>query len=121
MGPQAHGRRGPGAGVSSWSQRCSTSVHHAEVVAHRVGEPFGSLILAVAVTIIEVALIVTLTFAGKEGAETLARDTVFAAIMITLQRHRRCCDPGPDLARRGGPLQRERGGPGLAASVCWQP
>ena len=36
------------------------AVHHAEVVAHRVGEPFGSLVLAVAVTVIEVALIVTL-------------------------------------------------------------
>lgn len=36
------------------------AVHHAEVVAHRVGEPFGSLVLAVAVTVIEVGLIVTL-------------------------------------------------------------
>ncbi|MER5928772.1 ionic transporter y4hA [Streptomyces sp. NPDC002054] len=60
------------------------AVHHAEVVAHRVGEPFGSLVLAVAVTIIEVALIVTL-MAGGEGDKTssLARDTVFAAVMIT--------------------------------------
>jgi Ca2+:H+ antiporter len=60
------------------------AVHHAEVVAHRVGEPFGSLVLAVAVTIIEVALIVTLMVAGGDGASTLARDTVFAAVMITL-------------------------------------
>ena len=37
-----------------------SAVHHAEVVAHKVGEPFGSLLLAVAVTIIEVGLIVTL-------------------------------------------------------------
>lgn len=59
------------------------AVHHAEVVAHRVGEPFGSLVLAVAVTIIEVALIITLMSGGKSGAETLARDTVFAAVMIT--------------------------------------
>jgi Ca2+:H+ antiporter len=36
------------------------AVHHAEVVAHRVGEPFGSLALAVTVTVIEVTLIVTL-------------------------------------------------------------
>lgn len=36
------------------------AVHHAEVVAHRVGEPFGSLVLAVAVTVIEVALIALL-------------------------------------------------------------
>jgi Ca2+:H+ antiporter len=59
------------------------AVHHAEVVAHRVGEPFGSLVLAVAVTIIEVALIVTLMADGGEKSSTLARDTVFAAVMIT--------------------------------------
>ncbi len=59
------------------------AVHHAEVVAHRVGEPFGSLVLAVAVTVIEVALIVTLMVSGGENTETLARDTVFAAVMIT--------------------------------------
>lgn len=60
------------------------AVHHAEVVAHRVGEPFGSLVLAVAVTVIEVALIVTLMTSGGDKAATLARDTVFAAVMITM-------------------------------------
>ena len=60
------------------------AVHHAEVVAHRVGEPFGSLILAVAVTVIEVGLIVMLMINGGEGTSTYARDTVFAAVMITL-------------------------------------
>ena len=60
------------------------AVHHAEVVAHRVGEPFGSLVLAVAVTIIEVGLIVTLMLSGGAGTAALARDTVFAAVMITL-------------------------------------
>jgi Ca2+:H+ antiporter len=59
------------------------AVHHAEVVAHRVGEPFGSLVLAVAVTIIEVALIVTLMASGGKDTSSLARDTVFAAVMIT--------------------------------------
>lgn len=59
------------------------AVHHAEVIAHRVGEPFGSLVLAVAVTVIEVGLIVTLMISASSGAETLARDTVFAAVMIT--------------------------------------
>ncbi|MBL8931223.1 MAG: hypothetical protein JNL54_13975 [Kineosporiaceae bacterium] len=59
------------------------AVHHAEIVALRVGEPFGSLVLAVAVTVIEVGLILTLTAAGGPGVETLARDTVFAAVMIT--------------------------------------
>jgi Ca2+:H+ antiporter len=59
------------------------AVHHAEVIAHRVGEPFGSLVLAVAVTVIEVGLIVTLMVGDSEGNATLARDTVFAAAMIT--------------------------------------
>ncbi|MET9636925.1 ionic transporter y4hA [Streptomyces virginiae] len=59
------------------------AVHHAEVVAHRVGEPLGSLILAVAVTVIEVALIVTLMADGGDKTASLARDTVFAAVMIT--------------------------------------
>lgn len=60
------------------------AVHHAEVVAHRVGEPFGSLVLAVAVTVIEVALIVTLMTSGGPETASLARDTVFAAVMITV-------------------------------------
>ena len=59
------------------------AVHHAEVVAHRIGEPFGSLVLAVAVTVIEVALIVTLMVSGGPETASLARDTVFAAVMIT--------------------------------------
>ena len=59
------------------------AVHHAEVIAHRVGEPFGSLVLAVAVTVIEVALIVTLMVSGGSETASLARDTVFAAVMIT--------------------------------------
>ncbi len=60
------------------------AVHHAEVVAHRVGEPYGSLLLAVAVTIIEVGLIVTLMVTTDKDTSGLARDTVFAAVMITL-------------------------------------
>jgi Ca2+:H+ antiporter len=60
------------------------AVHHAEVVAHKVGEPFGSLILAVAVTVIEVGLIVMLMTSGGHGVSSYARDTVFAAVMITL-------------------------------------
>jgi Ca2+:H+ antiporter len=59
------------------------AVHHAEVVAHRVGEPYGSLVLAVAVTVIEVALIVTLMIAAAGATGTLARDTVFSAVIIT--------------------------------------
>jgi Ca2+:H+ antiporter len=60
------------------------AVYHAEVIAHRVGEPFGTLVLAIAVTIIEVALIVSLMIAGGEKDAGLARDTVFAAVMIIL-------------------------------------
>ena len=59
-----------------------TAVHHAEVVAHRTGEPYGTLILAIAVTVIEVALIVSMMLSGGDGKALLARDTVFAAIMI---------------------------------------
>jgi Ca2+:H+ antiporter len=60
------------------------AVHHAEVIAQRVGEPFGTLVLAMSVTLIEVALIVSLMIAGGAQAEALARDTVFAAVMIIL-------------------------------------
>ena len=60
------------------------AVFHAEVVAHRVGEPYGTLVLAVAITAIEVALIVSLMVAGGEAASGLARDTVYAALMIIL-------------------------------------
>lgn len=60
------------------------AVFHAEVVAHRVGEPYGTLVLALAVTSIEVALIVSLMIAGGEAASGLARDTVFASVMIIL-------------------------------------
>ncbi|QIK81653.1 ionic transporter y4hA [Lysobacter sp. HDW10] len=62
------------------------AVHHAEVIAHRVGEPYGTLVLALAVTAIEVALIVSMMIAGGENSGTfaLARDTVFAAVMLIL-------------------------------------
>jgi Ca2+:H+ antiporter len=57
------------------------AVHHAEVIAHRVGEPYGTLLLTLSVTIIEVALIATIMLGEKE-VPTLARDTVFAVVMI---------------------------------------
>ena len=60
-----------------------TAVHHAEVIALKVGEPFGSLVLALAVTVIEVGMIVILIWGAPNPNENLARDTVFAAIMIT--------------------------------------
>ncbi|ULJ76054.1 calcium:proton antiporter [Rhizobium gallicum] len=60
------------------------AVFHAEVVAHRVGEPLGTLVLAVAVTVIEVALIVSVMIAAPAEKAGLARDTVFAAVMIVM-------------------------------------
>lgn len=60
------------------------AVHHAEVIAHKVGEPYGTIILAICITILEVGLIVSFMLSGSEGAQTYARDTVFAAVMIIL-------------------------------------
>jgi Ca2+:H+ antiporter len=57
------------------------AVHHAEVIAERIGEPYGTLLLTLAVTIIEVALIATIML-GDKAVPTLARDTVFAVVMI---------------------------------------
>jgi Ca2+:H+ antiporter len=58
------------------------AVHHAEVVAHRLGEPFGTLVLTASITIIEVALIVTVMLGGGPDKATLPRDTIFSVIMI---------------------------------------
>src|ERR1700742_3608315 len=57
------------------------AVHHAEVIAERIGEPFGTLLLTLSVTIIEVALIATIML-GEKTVTTLARDRVFAVVMI---------------------------------------
>lgn len=61
-----------------------SAVHHAEVVAHKVGEPYGTIILAVAVTLLEASIIVSLMLTGGLGADTYARDTLFAAVMLIL-------------------------------------
>ena len=58
------------------------ALHHAEVVAHRTGEPFGTLILALAVTVIEVALIISMMMSDGPVVPELARDTLFATVMI---------------------------------------
>ncbi len=58
------------------------AVHHAEVIAHRVGEPFGTLVLALAITVIEVALIVSMMRSSGPTTSALARDTVYATVMI---------------------------------------
>lgn len=61
-----------------------SAVHHAEVIAHRVGEPYGTLVLALSVTAIESGLIVSMMLQGGAEAMALPRDTLFAAIMIIL-------------------------------------
>lgn len=61
-----------------------SAVHHADTVAHKVGDPFGTLVLAIAITTIETALIISLMKSEGHDIDTLARDTVFAAIMIIL-------------------------------------
>lgn len=60
------------------------AVHHSEIIAHKVGEPYGTIILAIAITIIEVSIIVSLMVAGEGDTLTLARDTVYAATMLIL-------------------------------------
>lgn len=60
------------------------AVHHAEVIAYGIGEPLGTLVLALAVTVIEVSLIVSIMMSAESGATVLARDTVFATVMIIL-------------------------------------
>ena len=72
-------------GAASGRQAVFAAVHHAEVLAHlKLGEPFGSILLAIAVTVIEVALIVSILLSRAPGSEMVARDTVFAAVMIVL-------------------------------------
>ncbi|GKX63837.1 sodium-potassium/proton antiporter ChaA [Pragia fontium] len=58
-------------------------VRHADVLAHRLGEPFGSLILSLAVVILEVSLISALMVTGDTGP-TLMRDTLYSVIMIVM-------------------------------------
>ena len=58
------------------------AVHHAEEIAHAIGEPFGTLVLALAVTTIEVALIVSVMLGGGPDKAALPRDTVFAVVML---------------------------------------
>ncbi len=68
-------------GVIIWS--AFGVVHEAEELAHRLGEPYGTLILTLSIVIIEVALIAAVML-GAKGAPTLGRDTMFAVLMIVL-------------------------------------
>jgi Ca2+:H+ antiporter len=61
-----------------------SAVHHSEIIAHRVGEPYGTIILAIAITIIEVSIIVSLMVSGGKESVSLARDTVYSATMLII-------------------------------------
>ena len=93
------------------------AVHHAEVVAHRVGEPFGTLVLALAITVIEVALVVSMMFAGGAEKATLARDSVYAAVMIICTGVVGICVLAGALRHREQSFRIEGAGPALAALV----
>jgi len=91
------------------------AVHHAEVVAHRVGEPFGTLVLALAVTTIEVALIVSVMFGSEGGKPTLMRDTIYATVMIIESGVVGLCVLGGALRHREQSFRIEGAGPAFAA------
>jgi Ca2+:H+ antiporter len=94
------------------------AVHHAEVVAHRVGEPFGTLVLALAVTVIEVALIASAMLTGGEEQASLARDAVFATVMIIVNGVIGLCLVLGGLRHREQSFRTEGAGPALAALVA---
>ena len=91
------------------------AVHHAEVVAHRVGEPFGTLVLAVAVTVIEASLILAIMLAGGEDKATVPRDTIYAAVMLICNGVVGVCVLVGGLRHREQTFRVEGSGPGLAA------
>ena len=94
------------------------AVHHAEVVAHRVGEPFGTLILAIAVTVIEASLILSVMLAGGADAASLPRDTIYAAIMIICNGVVGLCVLVGGLAHREQSFRVEGASAGLAALIA---
>src|SRR5262245_60068848 len=93
------------------------AVHHAEVIAHRVGEPFGTLVLALAVTGIETALILSMMIAGGDDMATLPRDAIFAAVMIICNGVVGICVLFGGLAHREQTFRVEGAGAGLAALI----
>jgi Ca2+:H+ antiporter len=95
----------------------NAAVHHAEVVAHRVGEPFGTLVLALAVTVIEVALVVSMMLAGGPEKAALARDSVYAAVMIICTGVVGACVLAGALRHREQSFRIEGAGGALAALV----
>src|SRR6478609_804127 len=93
------------------------AVHHAEVVAHRVGEPFGTLLLALAVTAIEAALILSMMVAGGADMAVLPRDAIYAAVMIICTGVVGLCLLAGGLAHREQTFRVEGAGAGLAALI----
>src|SRR6185295_16198809 len=93
------------------------AVHHAEVVAHRVGEPVGTLILALAVTVIEAALILSMVIAGGNYMAVLARDSIYAAVMIICTGVVGICVLLGGIAHREQTFRVEGAGAGLAALI----
>ena len=93
------------------------AVHHAEVVAHRVGEPLGTLVLALAVTAIETALILSMMIAGGDDMAVLPRDAIYAAVMIICNGVVGICVLLGGLAHREQTFRVEGAGAGLAALI----
>jgi Ca2+:H+ antiporter len=118
---------GIAAGVGTWlALLCiagligavAAAVHHAEVVAHRVGEPFGTLVLAVAVTVIEASLILSMMLAGGPEVAALPRDTIYAAIMIICNGVIGSCVLFGGLVHREQSFRMEGANAGLAALIA---
>ena len=94
------------------------AVHHAEVIAHRLGEPFGTLVLALAVTVIEAGLILALMLSGGPATAPLARDTVYAAVMIICNGVVGLCVLVGGLRHREQAFRVEGASPALEALVA---
>ncbi len=121
LGVALAGAGGPlllGAAALALVGAVMAAVHHAEVVAHRVGEPFGTLVLALAVTVIEVALILSMMLAGGADKAALPRDTLFAAVMIIANGVVGVCLLVGGLRHREQSFRVEGTGSGLAALVA---
>ncbi|MCU0950057.1 MAG: ionic transporter y4hA [Burkholderiaceae bacterium] len=95
-----------------------SAVHHAEVVAARVGEPFGTLVLALAVTVIEASLILSMMLAGGEDKATLPRDTIYAAVMVICTGVIGICLLVGGLRHREQSFRIEGSGSGIAALIA---
>ena len=90
------------------------AVHHAEVIAHLAGEPFGTLFFALAVTVIEASLLLSIMLAGGEGKAAVARDTLYAAVMIICNGVVGVCVLVGGLRHREQTFRVEGAGPGFS-------